>query len=118
MSKVVSIHPYFKVQSGKLDDFKAVLSEFCERTAKEEACHWYDFTIAGDVIHCREAYDGAAGLLAHLDNVGELIGKCLEISELARVELHGPAAELDKLREPLAHLNAEYFEFHSGIGKP
>ena len=118
MSKVVSIHPYFKVHAGRLEDFKAKLPEFCQRTATEAGCHWYDFSISGDTIHCREAYDGAAGLLAHIENVGDLIGQVLEFSDLARVELHGPAGELDQLREPLAHLNPEYFEFHSGIGKP
>lgn len=118
MSKVVSIHPYFKAHAGKLDEFKAMLPEFCRRTATEPACHWYDFTINGDIIHCREAYDGADGLLAHLENVGDKLGQALEISELLRVEVHGPAEELDKLREPLGHLGPDYFEFHSGIGKP
>ena len=119
MSNVVSIHPYFQPHAGKLEDFKALLPQFCERTATEAACHWYDFTISDTgTVHCREGYDGAAGLLAHLENVGELLGKALEISDLVRVEVHGPAAELDKLREPLAHLDADYFAFHSGIGKP
>ena len=32
--------------------------------------------------------------------------------------LHGPADELAKLKEPLADLTPEYFEFFSGLGKP
>jgi quinol monooxygenase YgiN len=118
MSNVVSIHPYFKTHPGKLDEFKANLAEFCQRTATEPLCHCYDFTISGDVVHCREAYDGADGLLAHLDNVGEMLAQALKISDLIRVEIHGPAAELEKLKEPLGHLNADYFKFHSGIGRP
>ena len=49
------------------------------------------------------------------ENVGELLGKALEISELFRLELHGSAGELDKLREPLADLNPDWFVFECGI---
>ena len=118
MSKVVSIHPYFKTHEGKLDAFKELLPQFIKHTSTEEMCHWYDFTISGDTVHCREAYDGADGLLAHLGNVDSVITQALTVSDLVRVEVHGPAAELAKLKEPLAELNPEYFEFHSGIGKP
>ena len=118
MSKVVSIHPYFKTHEGQLDAFKELLPKFVEVTSQEEKCHWYDFTICGDTVHCREAYDGAEGLLAHLGNVEALIGEALQISDLARVEVHGPAEELEQLKEPLADLNPDYYVFHSGIGKP
>lgn len=118
MSKIVSIHPYFKVHAGKLDEFKGLLPRFISATATEEKCHWYDFTICADVVHCREAYQGAEGLLAHIANVEGLIGEALGISELIRLEVHGPADELAKLRGPLAELNPDYFEFHSGAGKP
>jgi hypothetical protein len=31
------------------------------------------------------------------------------MADLVRVEVHGPAAELDKLKEPLAHLKPDWF---------
>jgi hypothetical protein len=34
----------------------------------------------------------------------------MKIADLIRVEVHGPAAELKKLREPLAHLQPSWFE--------
>jgi hypothetical protein len=34
----------------------------------------------------------------------------LAMADLTRVEVHGPAAELDKLKGPLAHLNPAWFE--------
>lgn len=118
MSNVVSIHPYFKTHEGKLDAFKELIPSFIAKTGTEEHCHWYDFTICDDVVHCREAYDGADGLLAHLGNVEEVIGQALQVSDLVRVEVHGPATELAKLKEALADLNPDYFEFYSGLGKP
>lgn len=118
MISIVSIHPYFKVHEGKLDDFQDLLPRFISATATEEKCYWYDFTICGDIVHCREAYEGAEGLLAHVANVEALIGEALGMSELVRLEVHGPLDELEKLQEPLAGLNPDYFEFHSGMVKP
>jgi len=64
---------------------------------------------------CREAYIGAEGVLAHLGNVGELLGKFLELAELARLEVHGPATELEKLRAPLADLNPDFYLRETGL---
>jgi hypothetical protein len=58
---------------------------------------------------CREAYENAEGLLAHIENVGPLLAEVMKIADLARIEVHGPAAELEELRKPLAHLNPAWF---------
>ncbi|MFT5470740.1 MAG: hypothetical protein ACI8UO_005871 [Verrucomicrobiales bacterium] len=115
MENVVSLHPYFTVQDGKLEDFKALFPRFIELTKTEEKCYYYDFSICGDVVHCREAYNGAAGVLTHIENVGEVLGEAAKISEITRFEVHGPEAELEKLKEPLAGLNPQWFVFQSGI---
>jgi hypothetical protein len=36
IERAVSIHPYFNVHAGKLDEAKALLREFVARTATEE----------------------------------------------------------------------------------
>jgi quinol monooxygenase YgiN len=109
LSNFVSLHPYFKVHPGKLEQFKAGFPAFVEKTASEEKNLFYGFTLNGDEVFCREAYANAEGLLAHLENVGALLAEALKIADLIRLEVHGPAAELDKLREPLAHLNPAWF---------
>jgi quinol monooxygenase YgiN len=108
-SNFVSLHPYFKVHPGKLDAFKAALPAFIEKTVTEEKNLFYGFSINGNEIFCREGYKDAEGVLGHLENVGALLAETLKISDLIRVELHGPAQELDKLKEPLAHLNPAWF---------
>ena len=64
--RAVSIHPYFRILDGKMDEFK----EFCERfvsiTTTESKCLYYGFSFNGNQVHCREGYDDAEGLLAHL----------------------------------------------------
>ena len=94
-----------------------MLKQFCELVINEENCLFYNFTFKGDVLCCREAYKDAAAVMAHLENCGEALGKFVEIAELFRIELHGPAGELDKLREPLAGMNPDYFLLDCGIGK-
>jgi quinol monooxygenase YgiN len=109
LSNFVSLHPYFKVHPGKLDAFKAAFPAFIEKTTGEERNLFYGFTINGDEVFCREGYTSAEGILAHLDNVGALLAEALKIADLIRLEVHGPAHELDKLRGPLAHLNPAWF---------
>ena len=113
----VSIHPYFKVHAGQLAAFKAMLPAFVKKTATEEKCLYYDFTINGDEIFCREAYAGAEGLLAHIENVGALLGEALKIASLTRLEIHGPAAELKKLKRPMADLKPAWFIYERGVGR-
>ena len=99
---MVSLHPYFKAKPGKMAEIKAALPAFIAKTATEKDNLFYDFTVNGDELFCREAYRGAAGILAHLDNVGTLLGELLKVADLTRLEVHGPAAELEKLKSPLA----------------
>lgn len=108
-SHFVSLHPYFKAHPGKLEAFKAGLPAFREKAATEEKNLFYDFTVNGDEIFCREGYAGAEALLTHLENVGALLAEVFKIADLTRLEVHGPAAELDKLRGALAHLKPEWF---------
>lgn len=118
LSEAVSLHPYFEIREGNLDAFLALMPEFVEKTSAEPGCLYYDFFRNGSTAFCREAYVGAEGILAHLDNVGELIAKFLELSELARLEVHGSASEIEKLREPLAALNPDFFIRETGLEEP
>ncbi len=106
--------PYFEVQPGKLAEFKALGPKFVDKTRSENSCMHYAFSFSGDTAHCREGYDDAAGLLAHLDNVGALLGEALKIAKIARLEVHGPAAAIDKLRGPMAALNPQFFVLEPG----
>jgi quinol monooxygenase YgiN len=109
-SGFISLHPYFKVHPGKLEEIKASLPAFVKKTGTETSNLFYEFSLNGDELFCREAYANAEGLLAHLENVGTLLAETLKIADLVRLEVHGPAEELAKLRTPMAHLNPAFFE--------
>lgn len=117
LSQAVSLHPYFKPAEGKLEVFLELLPQFVERTSGEEGCLYYDFSVAEGQVFCREAYVDAEAALAHVENVGELLGKALEMSELVRFEVHGPAVELAKLKAPWAALNPVWWECQTGVAK-
>ena len=110
-----SIVPYFKVAPGRLAEFKGLCHQFVEKTQIEPKCLYYGFCFDGDLAHCREGYVGAEGVLAHLANIGAVLEKALQIAELTRLEIHGPAAELAPLREPLAHLKPQFFTLECGF---
>lgn len=118
LSHAVSIHPYFQIHEGNLEAFLALMPLFVEKTAAEPACLYYDFMRNGNVASCREAYVDSAGVSAHLENVGELLAKFLELADLIRLEIHGPAEEIDKLREPLAHLKPDFYTWETGLEIP
>ena len=105
----VSLHPYFRVHPGKIEAAKSVFPQFVEKTATEKENLFYGFTVNGDEIFCREAYQSADGLLAHLENVSAELAEMLKLADLVRLEVHGPAEELEKLKAPLAHLNPAWF---------
>lgn len=113
--KCCTIVPYFKVRSGKLDQFKHLCEQFVEKTQEESQCLYYGFSFDGDQVHCREGYEGAEGVLAHLTNVAALLEEALQIADLTRLEIHGPETELIKLREPLAHLKPQFFTLEYGF---
>jgi quinol monooxygenase YgiN len=112
LSGFVSLHPYFKVPPDKLSLLKSILPEFAAKTRNEPGNLFYEFTINDDEVFCREGYVNAEALLAHLENVSAMLAAALNMAELVRIEVHGPAEELVKLKLPLAHLNPISYTLH------
>ena len=112
LSGFVSLHPYFKVPPDKLDSLKAILPEFAAKTRGETGNLFYEFSINGDEVFCREGYVNAEALLAHLENVSGMLEAARSLAELVRIEVHGPAEELAKLKIPLEQLNPAWFTLH------
>ncbi len=112
-----TIVPYFKVHADKLDDFKRVGGQCVEKAKEEPKCLYYGFTYDGDLAHCREGYADAEAVLTHLENIGPLLQEALKVADITRLEVHGPEAELTKLRKPMAGLNPRFFTLECGFRK-
>lgn len=109
IDRTCTLVPYFDVPADKMDEFKALGLKFVERTRNEPGCVHYAFSFSGNSAHCREGYDNAEALLAHLDNVGALLKELLGFAYISRLEVHAPASEITKLRDPLAAMKPQYF---------
>ena len=113
--KCCTIVPYFEVPPDKLEQFKAIAERCVAQTQDEPKCLYYGFSFNGNIAHCREGYADSEGALAHLKNIGPLLQEALAIAKLTRLEVHGPAEELAKLREPMAQLKPEFFVLAYGF---
>ena len=113
--KCVTIVPYFKIHAGKIEDVKKTCTEMVAKTKTESKCMFYGFSFSGDELHCREGYEDGAGALAHFDNVGDLLKSLLDQTDLQKLEIHGPASEIDPMREPLSDLNPQFFTLEYGF---
>src|SRR5215472_1406349 len=111
----VTIVPYLKVQPGKMQEFKGLCERFVEKSKTEAGCLYYGFCFNGDVAFCREGYKNGDAALAHLENVGTLLGEMQKITDIVRLEIHGPEAELAKMRGALTDLKPEYFTLECGF---
>lgn len=107
--------PYFKIHPGQIETFRAGCREFEAKTRTEAGCVFYGFSFDEEEAHCREGYQDAEALLHHLENVGALLEEALKIADITRLEVHAPAAEVEKLREPLAGLNPQFFTLELGF---
>ncbi len=113
--KCCTIAPYFHVPADQAQAFRALCEQFVAKATNEEKCLYYGFSFDGETAHCREGYSDAEAALAHLENVGDLLDQAFKIVTLARLEIHGPAEELAKLRGPLAGLNPQFFILEYGF---
>lgn len=106
---VVTLAPYFKLKDA--ENFKRIWQEDYKNFAHKEDCVHYAFCFTEDGrAHCREAYPNAEKVLQHLADVDTPLKAVLDgPAELERLEVHGPKAEIDKLREPLAPLGTLFY---------
>ena len=116
----VTLWPKWKLKEGTTPEtFMSGFDEFYKLvTANEkDSCLHYVFVGPNKdgYFYCREGYKDAAGLLKHLGNVDVPLKKALEIADIIALEVHGPASELEKLKEPLAAFNPDYYPI-SGSG--
>src|SRR4029453_111251 len=85
LSRFISLHPYFKVPSDKMPHLKAILPEFAAKTRNETGNLFYEFSINGDEVFCREGYVNAEALLVHLENVAAMLAQGRTMADLVRI---------------------------------
>merc|ERR1712187_864796 len=106
---VVTLAPYFKIKND--ERIKGIWQEDHNRFAHKEDYGHYAFCFTEDNrAHCREAYPNAEKVLQHLADVDAPLKAVLNgPAELERLEVHGPEAEVDKLRDALSPLGCLFY---------
>lgn len=104
----------FKIHRGKLNEFKALAAQAIAIVKeKEKDTLQYDWFFNEDFPECvvREKYTDSSAVFTHAGNVGELLGKLLQISDLS-MEVYGdPSPELRKV---MADMKAKSYSFYQG----
>ncbi|WP_432559233.1 putative quinol monooxygenase [Granulicoccus sp. GXG6511] len=112
---VCTLAPYFRIRQDKVEQWRELAPQFVERARTEPGCLHYAFSFDGVNAHCREGYADATALLAHLDNVGDLLQRVLRISEMVRFEVHAPDDQIALLRQPMEELDPQFFTLTEGF---
>ncbi len=110
-----TIVPYFKVPEENLTAFKVLCEKAVKKSQEEAKCLYYGFSFSAEMAFCREGYSDAQGVLAHLGNVKSILQEMFALAELVKIEIHGPAAEIDQLRGPLGSMNPDFFVLEYGF---
>ena len=106
----------FKIRPGEIENFKIKAAELISAVREKEkgvGSLQYDWFYNEALSECivREIYADSKAVLAHLANVGPLLGELLAISELSLIVCGSPSGELKKASEGM---NIAYYEFEAG----
>ncbi len=106
---------FLKIHDGKLSEFKELAGQCIDSIkANEPNTMKFDWFFNADETECviKEEYRDSDAMLVHLGNLGALLGKLLQISDMT-LELYGNPSE--KLRATLAGSNPKIYSFYKGL---
>lgn len=115
--KKIQLTAKFKIHQGKVDEFKKIASDCVSTVTKNEkgkGALQYDWFFSPDETDCvvRETYTDSNAVLAHMGNVGELLGQLLAMSDFELEVFGNPSEELQKAA---AGLNPKVYSFYQGL---
>lgn len=105
----------FQIHNGQLDEFKVLAEECLSRVkAKEKDTLQYDWYFDDEQTECvlRETYPDSNALLAHIGNIGELLGELLALGDFS-AEVYGQPS--DELLNAVSGLKIKAYTFYQGL---
>ena len=109
------IAAHFKIHAGKLNEFKALGAQAMAIVKeKEKDALQYDWYFNEDSTECvvMERYRDSNAVFAHLGNVGEILGKVLQISDFTPEVYGDPSPEL---KQVITDMKAKLYSFYQGL---
>jgi len=114
----VTILPEYKVPAGKMAESKANFSKLYTATKGGKGAAgtlYYGFSASGDTLYCREGFKNAEAAMLHGADIKDIMeGPMKSITaDNFKLNVVGPAAELEKLKPKLAPRGAVFWELDS-----
>ncbi|WP_298855590.1 antibiotic biosynthesis monooxygenase [uncultured Ruegeria sp.] len=114
--QIVTIVGYMTVPETHADAFRKNCADMIELRNQEPGhlASAYSFGADGTVVS-REDYDSADAVIRHMELGSHIFESTQSLVNITGVELHGPAAEVEKLRDLFSGLSPRYFETEFGF---
>ncbi|UCD60201.1 MAG: hypothetical protein JSV59_09945 [Flavobacteriaceae bacterium] len=112
----IQITARFLIHEGKVEEFKSMAMQ-CMNIVREKEkdttlqYDWY-FNEGNDECVVRETYTDSNAMLTHIANVGEFLGKFLELSDFYP-EIYGSPSE--EFMNAVSGMNPKLYSFYQGI---
>ena len=111
----IHITAKFKIHEGKVKEFKKIADQFLPVVkANETSALQYDWYFNSGETECvvRETYTDSNAVLAHLANVGGLLGQLFSMSDF-EADIYGKMSE--DLKNAVSDLNVKVYSFYQGL---
>lgn len=111
----IHLTAHFKIQPGKTQAFKEVATRCIAAVkAHEPGALRYDWYYLEDQSECKvqEIYRDTGAVMAHMQNVGPLLGELLSMSTVTG-EVFGPIT--GELKEIFQGLQVTFYEYETGL---
>ncbi|MFY2822456.1 antibiotic biosynthesis monooxygenase [Ruegeria sp. MALMAid1280] len=114
----VTIVGYMTVPATHAAAFRKNCAEMIELRHQEpdHLASAYSFGADQSVVS-REDYDSADAVIRHMELGTHIFDSTRALVEITGIELHGPAAELEKLRDLFSGMNPGFFVTEFGFRK-
>jgi quinol monooxygenase YgiN len=108
----------YSVKEGKIDEFKRLAKDVVEKSeANESRMLAYEWYLSADRSKCAllQTLAGSDAIMAHLGNVGDLLGPLHETVQITGFNVYGnPSSEV---REAYRQFNPQYFARFRGFAR-
>ncbi|MDA7949240.1 MAG: hypothetical protein MPJ78_17400 [Hyphomicrobiaceae bacterium] len=113
---VVTLIGYFDIRLGNADRFRTNCEEMVALRAKEAGHLGSAYSFDGDTAATsREDYDGADAVKRHMEIGRHIFDSTRDLVEITSVEIHGPAQELEQLRDLFGGLSPRFYVTEFGF---
>ena len=116
MTSYIRVNAEHAISDGKIDEFKKMAAEMIKKVEANEPNYLsYEWFLSDDESQCYiiGLFKDSEAMMAHLANIGEMMGPFSEIAPATRIELYGNLS--DELRQAVAPFEANISEHWNGF---